>query len=208
MNYAVISIDKATKRIVTARMYSEPKGSEIGVEELPSGNLTDYLYKDGEYIYSPYENITAEQLEQIKERKLSETSSLCENIIYNGIDVELSDGQYHFSLTNNDQTNIDGIFNAIILGASEYPYHADSQPCKMFSAEDITTLYISVKTFITKQTTYNNMLRQWIKRETDANTIDSIVYGCELPEDLNTQMIEILTSANNQIQSVISKLNS
>lgn len=205
MNYAVITIDNNTKRVLRARLYSTPQGGEIGVESLPNGNLTDYLYNNGEYIYSPI--VSKEELEQIKTKKLSEMSAACQQIIYNGIDLDLSDGTHHFSLTENDQTNIDGIFNAIILGASEYPYHADGEPCIMFSADDITKLYVSVKTFITKETTYNNMLRQWIKREADVTTLDAIEYGSELPSDLNTQMNTILVSAGGQIQSIVSKLS-
>lgn len=204
MNYAVIAIDNSTKRVLRARLYSTPQSGEIGVEKLPSGNLTDYLYQDGEYVYSPI--IGEEKLEQIRTQKLSKVSATCQQIIYNGIDIELSDGEHHFSLTENDQTNIDSIFNAIILGASEYPYHADGEPCAMFSASDITKLYVSAKTLITKETTYNNMLRQWIKREDDVSVLSSIEYGSELPDDLNTQMNSVLISASGQIQSIISKL--
>lgn len=208
MSYAVIAIDNNTRRVLRARLYSTPQSGEIGVEELPTGNINDYLYENGRYIYCPDEVTTKEMLQQKKEEKLSEVSAMCQQTIYKGIDIDLSDGNYHFSLTENDQTNIDGIFNAIILGASEYPYHADGEPCAMFSAEDITKLYVSVKTFVTQETTYNNMLRQWIKREADINTLNVITYGSELPEDLKTQMNNILVSASAQVQSIISKLQS
>lgn len=41
----------------------------------------------------------------------------------------------------------------------------------------IITLYSEYKSFVTKQTTYCNALRQWAKRETDPNVIGSIYYG-------------------------------
>lgn len=206
MNYAVITINKENKRIIEARLYDIPKEGEIGVESLPSGNITDYLYENGEYVYSPNKDISEEALEQIKSQKLSDMSTTCEQTIYHGIDVDLSDGSHHFSLTGNDQTNIDGVFNAVVLGATKYPYHADGEPCTVFSAKDIVTLYVAVKTFVTQQTTYNNMLRQWIKRETDVCVIDSMVYGVDLPEDLNTEMVSILESANKEIQAIVAKL--
>ena len=112
-----------------------------------------------------YIRYTAEELAEIKEslrtEKLKEVSADCEKAIYAGVDVIFADeSQKHFSLQPNDQTNIDGVFNAIVLGATEYPYHADGEPCKMYSAANIVSLYVASKGYITKQTTYNNALRQ------------------------------------------------
>lgn len=53
------------------------------------------------------------------------------------------------------------------VGRVEYPYHPDGGKCVMYSAADIITLYSEYKSFVTKQTTYCNALRQWAKRETD-----------------------------------------
>lgn len=92
------------------------------------------------------------------------------------------------------------------MGATEYPYHADGEPCKMYSAADIITLYMSEKSFITKQTTYNNALRQWIKRETDKDVLKAIKYGDALPDDLAAKMTDILAKANEQVQAIVSKL--
>lgn len=56
MSYAVITINSDTKRIESARLYAEPAGdNEYPVDALPEGNLTDYLYKDGQYEYNHIE---------------------------------------------------------------------------------------------------------------------------------------------------------
>ena len=145
-------------------------------------------------------------IEEIRESKLLEMSGVCEQMIYNGVDVELSTGTKHFSLEPNDQTNIDGIFSAITLGATEYPYHADGEPCEMYSASDIVTLYVAAKGFVTQQTTYCNALRQWIKREDRIEALSAIQYGDTLPSDLQTSVENILTAANEQVQAIIAKL--
>lgn len=145
-------------------------------------------------------------IDEVRQSKLYEVSSICEQVIYSGVDVELSTGKKHFSLTANDQTNIDGIFSAITLGATEYPYHADSEPCEMYSASDIITLYIAAKGFITQQTTYCNALRQWIKREDRIEAISAIRYGDTLPFDLQANVENILTAANAQVQAIVGKL--
>lgn len=93
------------------------------------------------------------------------------------------------------------------MGASEYPYHPDGGKCVMYSAADIITLYSEYKSFVTKQTTYCNALRQWAKRETDPNVIGSIYYGCALPEDLEKEVGDILSAAQAQITAIINKLS-
>ena len=145
-------------------------------------------------------------IEEIRTEKLSTASATCEHLIYDGIDVTLSTGEKHFSLQIADQSNIDGIFNAVTLGATAYPYHADGELCSMFSATDIVTLYMNYKSFVTAQTTYCNALRQWIMREEDKDKLAAIEYGASLPDDLNTEMNTILTAAQEQVQAIVGKL--
>lgn len=145
-------------------------------------------------------------LPTLSEKKQDAMRQACEAAITAGIDVELSGGTEHFSLTANDQTNIDGIFNAVVMGATEYPYHADGKACCMYSAADIITLYVAAKTYVTTQTTYHNMLKQWLKRETDNNAIAAVSYGCELPDDLAADMQSILQQAKAQIDAIVAKL--
>ena len=57
-------------------------------------------------------------LPTLAQKVADDASETCQNSIYAGIDVELSDGTQHFSLMPNDQTNIDSMFAAITLGAS------------------------------------------------------------------------------------------
>ena len=86
-------------------------------------------------------------LPALAQKVAGDASETCQNFIYAGIDVELSGGTQHFSLMPNDQTNIDSMFAAITLGASEYPYHPDGGKCVMYSAADIITLYSEYKSF-------------------------------------------------------------
>lgn len=145
-------------------------------------------------------------IDTVRDNKLSSVSATCEQLIYDGIDVTLSSGEKHFSLQIADQSNIDGIFNAVTLGATAYPYHADGELCTMFSASDIVSLYVAYKSFVTQQTTYCNALRQWIMREEDKDKLAAIEYGASLPDDLNTEMNTILAAAQEQVQAIVGKL--
>lgn len=169
---------------------------------IENGSYTVYEY--GEVPTPPTE---AEQLETLRAEKLKAASDACEQTICAGIDVTFSDGtQEHFSLQPNDQTNIDGIFSAVTLGVTSYPYHADGELCKMYSASDIVKLYVAAKGHVTQQTTYNNAMRQWIKRETSLDTLKSITYGSELPDDLKTDVADILQKAQKQVEAIVAKL--
>ena len=147
-----------------------------------------------------------DDLPTLAEKKNSMVAETCQKLIYNGIDVELSAGTEHFSLTTHDQTNIDSMFTAVTLGATQYPYHSDGNQCVLYSAADIVTLYVAYKSFVTQQTTYCNFLNIWLKRETDAEAVAAIRYGSELPEDLAAEMKAILTQAAAQIQAIIEKM--
>lgn len=145
-------------------------------------------------------------LPTLAEKKINEVNEACDNTIYSGIDVVLSDGSQHFSLTLKDQTDIDSMFNSVTLGATEYPYHSDGNQCKILSANDIILLYAASKAHVTYHTTYCNELHTWINRETDSEELSKIYYGIDLPEDLKTHMSGMLEAANNQVQNIISRL--
>lgn len=142
----------------------------------------------------------------LAEKKVQMANDTCQSMIYAGIDVQLTTGSEHFSLEPNDQTNIDSMFTAVTLGATQYPYHSDGNQCTMYSAADIFTLYVAYKTFVTKQTTYCNFLKIWINRESDKDVLAGITYGSDLPEDLNAEMEVILAQAAAEIQAIIGKM--
>ncbi len=147
-----------------------------------------------------------EDLKTLAEKKVEMANSTCEALIYAGIDVELSGGTEHFALEPNDQTNIDSMFTAITLGATQYPYHADGSQCKMCVAADIMTLDVAYKSFVTYQSTYNNFLKIWINRQTDKNALAVITPGSTLQQERHPQMQEIIAAAQAEIESVVAKL--
>ena len=168
-------------------------------------NSTYTVYDYGEVPMPPSE---AEQMETMRTEKLKAASDACEAAITSGIDVMFGDGtQEHFSLEVPDQSNIDGVFNAVMLGATAYPYHADGKQCKLYSAADIVTLYTAKQSAITQQTTYNNALRQWIRRENSLEVLKGISYGVELPEDLKAEVADILQKAKEQVEAIAKKLS-
>ena len=157
------------------------------------------------YFYHLY---TEEEKKQIYENKIKELSNLCNLSITNGLSITLSnDETKNFSYSIEDQSNISEMFNAILLGATSYPYHADGEACKMYSAQDIITIYFSLSQLKTSQITYFNQLKQYISTLKDVSDIKSVSYGQMLEgaylENYNT----LVAQAKEQMMLIIAKVS-
>ena len=98
------------------------------------------------------------------------------------------------------------MFNAVIMGATQYPYHADGKECKMYSAQDILTIYVMLSTLKTSQLTYHNQLRAYIQSLTKAEDVEGIKYGQELTGQYLEVYNNIMTQAKVELDKVIAKV--
>lgn len=136
----------------------------------------------------------AKTLEELQAAKLAELSAACNAAITAGLDVETSQGKEHFSLQETDQINLSTALSAIQAGAAGYPYHADGQLCRMFTAEEIQAIAQTATAYKLEHTTYYNHLAAWVRRA-EAVELTGITYGADLPEDLAGNMAAILAAA-------------
>ena len=134
-------------------------------------------------------------LEAAKTAKLAELSAACNTAITAGCDVELTSGAGHIALTAEDQINLSTAMSAVEQGAAGYPYHLDGQLCAVYPAADIRTMAAAATAHKLYHTTYYNHLAAWVRRCTDAETVQDITYGAALPEDLAANMAAVLASA-------------
>ena len=49
----VLNLDSETNRILSAGIMPHPPEEAVLVDMLPDGNIVDYLYINGEYVYDP-----------------------------------------------------------------------------------------------------------------------------------------------------------
>ena len=63
--------------------------------------------------------------------KCSEINRACNEAIVNGIDVETTRGTEHFTLTDEDQTNISHWYNIAKTVGCPVPYHADDNDIRI-----------------------------------------------------------------------------
>lgn len=136
--------------------------------------------------------ISPTTLEELRENKRYELSKACKEIIYAGIDVTTTEGLEHFSLKEEDQTNLSVIANQIKEGATSFPYHADGKLCRLFSSVELGSIISQSLSFVTYNTTYCNHLFSWLDSCTTETEISSIIYGTALPSALQTNMNTVL----------------
>lgn len=127
-------------------------------------------------------------IEQIIEYKSDEFNYFCDKAISAGIDVELGDGsKEHFSLTSDDQININTALTQIMMGTTEIEYHADGGPFKVYSSQDMLKICLAAQGKTRFETAYRNNLREWIKQLKDVEEIRKITYGVPIPEEYWTE---------------------
>ncbi len=135
-------------------------------------------------------------LEEIRADKLAELSASCNDAITAGMDVETTQGTEHFSLQETDQINLTTALSAVQAGASGYPYHADGQLCRLFTAAEIQAIAAASVKHKLYHTTLCNHLLTWARRAETREELSGITYAADgLSEDLASNMAAVLAAA-------------
>ena len=135
-------------------------------------------------------------LDEIRTDKLAELSASCNAAITAGMDVETTQGTEHFSLQETDQINLTTALSAVQSGAAGYPYHADGQLCRLFTASEIQAIAAASVKHKLYHTTLCNHLLTWARRAATKEELSGITYSADgLPEDLASNMAAVLAEA-------------
>ena len=135
-------------------------------------------------------------LDEIRADKLEELSSSCNAAITAGMDVETTQGTEHFSLQETDQINLTTALSAVQSGAAGYPYHADGQLCRLFTAAEIQAIAAASVKHKLYHTTLCNHLLTWARRAATKEELSGITYAADgMPEDLVANMAAVLAAA-------------
>lgn len=129
-------------------------------------------------------------LEDAKKLKYQEIASACEQTIYAGVDVAISSGTEHFSLTEKDQLNLFGKKMQLLAGEEKLEYHEDGYPCKYFSAEDMQKIVDTAMFYVSYNTTYCNALNMWIKSISKASELEQVQWGAKIPEEFQNEVLK------------------
>ena len=146
-------------------------------------------------------------LEDKRAAKLAELSAACNAAIDAGTTVTMPDGSIaDFTYSTADQANVSEMFMACMMGAASYPYHANDDACKIYTAEEIMAIYGTLSMYKTGQLTYHNQLKQYVKSLTSPAAVQAVVYGQPLTGDYLTAYNELMAAATAQMQTLIGKI--
>ena len=147
-------------------------------------------------------------VDSAKAEKITEIKKDCEEYIYAGADVTYANGvKEHFTYTLADQSNISEMFTAVMAGATEYPYHADGEICKIYSKEQIVTIYGTLSLFKTEATTYHNSLKAQVNAMTDVDAINDVKFKeTELTGEYLENYAAMMSSAKTQLEAVLARI--
>ena len=179
----------------------------ITVKEENGTRIVDTIEVNQEAL-DAYKATLPDPTDSVKAEKIAEIKKDCEDYIYAGTSVTYADGATeHFTYNLADQSNISEMFTAIMAGATEYPYHADGEICKIYSKEQIVTIYGTLSLFKTEATTYHNSLKSQINAMTDADAISAIKFKeTELTGEYLTNYNEMMASAQTQLNAILAKI--
>lgn len=160
--------------------------------EIPSDGDIDFSKEEKEEeIIIPEDTV----LTEAKKLYIEKMSEVCRDVIFAGIDVELSDGStQHFTLEIEDQLNLITLSSMATSGETMIPYHASDRLCVFYPAEDIIKIITEATAFKTYHTSYFNSLKNWILSAGSIAEMGEIHYGDTIPDEYCSDVLKRLTA--------------
>lgn len=150
-------------------------GIEIDASLLPDDfEFFKYKYIDNQFV--KIDSSRAMSLEEAVSNKLKELSTECEKNIINGVTID----DKNYSMTDQDQINLEVLKGIIKDGATEVSYHADNEDCRIYTKDEFMKIYLTCMSHKIHHITYYNQLKSYTKSLDNVEEIMSISYGQEL----------------------------
>lgn len=140
-------------------------------------------------------------IEDVKRSKISILSSICNKSITDGVDINIDGNTEHFSYKDEDQVNIKEIFDLAVQTNTPMYYHADGKSCKLYTVEQVASIYTTNAMNKMHHITYFNQLKMYVESLDDKEIIDGITYG----DELTGEYLETYNAAMSQAKLSINK---
>ena len=151
----------------------------------------------------------AKTLEELRADKEAEISTACNEAIVAGLDIQLPGGTTeHFDYSERDQINIKEMFDAVLMGATMYPYQSEDGSCRTYTAEEIVNIYPTLAGNKTAQLTYYHQLKDYIDTLDTAEEIEAVTYGQPLTGEYLEHYNDMVAVAAEQMQTVVARITS
>lgn len=160
--------------------------SEMIIVTLNKTNLVEQVQRLDEQV-NKIVDIDKMTLEEYKEWKIGQFSEMGEQLIFAGTEVTLLNGVVkNFTYSLEDQSNLlNAIFIIQALGdlTISIPYHGHAEPCELYNARDILSIYFTLQFFSTRIQTEVNMKMNWIRACETKEEAMAISFDDELPTE-------------------------
>lgn len=143
-------------------------------------------------------DIASMTADEYKTYLLQKVSEACQEDIYAGDFIKVSNGMKKFTYKLEDQQNLANAMTIVTQGGDSLigiPYHASGEACSLFPVEDIINIYFALQIRLTQKQTYCNMLNMHIKELQTKEELLECSYGMDLPENLQKQMDDIMAAS-------------
>lgn len=137
-------------------------------------------------------------VDEIRNIKISDLSSICNKQIINGVDIDINGTIEHFSYSDEDQANIKELFDLAVQTNIPMYYHSDGNSCKLYTVDQIIAIYTTAAMNKMHHITYYNQLKMYLRSLEDPETISGVEYGYELTgeylDTYNSAMVQVKAS--------------
>lgn len=141
---------------------------------------------------TPVDNAT---LAEVRARKLDVMLNESRQVIYDGVDVELSDGHTeHFALGIDEQLDLITLFSLASIGQEQIPFHNANGECAYYSSNEIMSIINAANKLKMYHAAYMDSLKKWISNMSDIAQIGNVRYGDAVPEAYHTELYRDLSS--------------
>ena len=149
------------------------------------------IYIESEPV-KPYEP----SLDEIKKLKISEMVSAEQQVLNNGVDVEISTGTEHFPLGSKDMLYLLGLQSMVASGQEVIPWHNgdENEPCKFYSNSDMVKIQQTAMSLVVYNETRLRDLTRYIDSLSDKESVNSITYDTTIPPEFNSDVMKAITT--------------
>lgn len=187
-------------------IYFQPDKRASGFVDITDDGttVTSCVWDEEAYQKWCEENPAPDALEAAKAAKESELSAACNVAIENGLDIQLGDKTEHFNYSEKDQLNIKEMFDAVCMGATEYPYQSDTGECRVYSAAEIALIYQTLAGHKTGNLTYYHQLKSYVGTLETEDEVAAVFYGQALTGDYLAHYTDMMAVVQAQMAAVLS----
>lgn len=154
------------------------------------GNDSDISWAEEDpVVVDPVPEEDESTLSEVKDRKIARLMAESRQVIYDGVDVALSDGtSEHFALGIDEQLDLITLYSLASAGIEQIPFHNSTGECKYYSGEDILRIINAANKLKMYHAAYMDSLKKWILSLSSISEIGSVNYGDTIPSDYHTEV--------------------